>query len=428
MKNPYLLYVLVLLAYLPGLVTLFKWRKCWHFPLVSFAFLGMFFFNAIGSISVFSDEKLYILNFNTSDVAAELVFVLIFQVFIFYVIALPYLLTRPLVRFVPVAAFKDRSLILIGLAIIILLDTIYFIQTRNFLIFQSVDGIMNMDNALELRNQYVYGLRLWFVYNLGFFFLPLFLSNYALILLLEDRTQVWFVCATFVICLGSYLTLGSKSGFLVFVLSLTLSFLTYYGVRGQELTKFLRFRKFWFFVGISVVLLFIGYSRAMQGAFSPISIFKQIWYRVFVTYPETLAGSLSYLHDFGALGVSALPSIHGLLPHETISLSTELHRYIAGSPGGVSVPFAGEVFLIGGWLAFLFFLPIIFITLIIIQECCLIFPHKLSSISILTLFAYMAMNISMNGIFASLYNLMYPFTLLLLFILNFGLKNISGRP
>lgn len=419
--SPWFLYALVLLAYLPGVLALCLWRKCWHFPLLCFAFLGMLFFNAVGSISVFSEDKLYRLNFDTTMVSVDLVLVLVAQAFIFYVVGGAYLVLRPIVRMAPIADGNDRSLLLIGMVIIVLLDAMYYAQAGTFLIFRSLDGTMNMGNALKFREQYVYGLKWWSLYNIGFFFLPLFLSSYALILLQVDRRQKWFVGLVVLVCLGSYITLGSKSGFLLFVLSFSVAYISYFGMVGGAVSNFLRFRKFWFFVGISLVLLYVGYSRAMQVEISPFSFLQQLWYRIFVTYPETLAGALSYFHDFGALGISVLPTMRGLLSHEQISLSVELHRYIAGAPGGVSVPFGGELFLIGGWAGLLATVPLVFGLLIVLQEVSFLAPHRIFLIAFVALYAYLALNISMNGVFASLLTFMYPGVILLLLLSHLAL-------
>lgn len=421
---PYSLYAAVLLAYLPGVIALCIWRKCWHFPLMCFAFLGMLFFNAIGSISVFSEHKLYLLDFDTADVAVELACVLVFQVLMFYLVAGAYLAWRPTVRMTPVADGNDRSLLLIGIVIIVLLGVMYYVETGTFLILQFLNGSMNMANALQFREQYVYGLKWWSLYNLGFFFLPLLLSSYALILLLVDRRQTWIVLMTLVVSLGSYISLGSKSGFLIFVLSFSVTYLTYFGMVGGALTRFLHFRKYWIFVGMSLVLLYLGYNRALQGGVSPFSFAHQVWYRVFVTYPETLAGALSFFHDFGTLGVSVLPTMRGLLSHEQISLSVELHSYIAGSPGGVSVPFAAEAFLIGGWPALLVVVPMLFAALIVLQEISFLAPGRVAAIAFSALYAYLALNISMNGMFASLLTFMYPGVILLLLAMHFGLYGV----
>lgn len=420
----YFLYAAVLLAYLPGVVALCIWRKCWHFPILCFAFLGMLFFNAIGSIGVFSADKLYLLNFDTADVAVQLALVLAFQVTMFYLVAGAYLALRPTVQMKPVADGNDRSLLVIGMIMVVLLDAMYFTQTGTFLIFQFFNGNMNMGNALHFREQYLFGLKWWSLYNVGFFFLPLLLSSYALILFQVDRRQVWFVLLALVVGLGSNILLGSKSGVLIFTLSFTVTYLTYFGMTGGAVTEFLRFRKFWIFVGMSLVLLYIGYDMAMQGLDSPTFFAQQIWYRVFVTYPETLAGALSYFHDFGALGVSVLPTIRGLLPHDQISLSVELHRYMAGAPGGMLVPFAGEAFLIGGWLALILLVPVVFAVLIALQEISFLAHTRVAAITFSALYAFMALNISLNGMFASLFTLIYPTAIFSLLTIHFGLYGV----
>jgi hypothetical protein len=104
----------------------------------------------------------------------------------------------------------------------------------------------------------------------------------------------------------------------------------------------------------------------------------------------------------------------------------ELHRYIAGAPGGVSVPFAGEIFLIGGWPALLAVVPMVFAVCIILQEISFLAPGRVAAIAFSALYAYLAMNISMNGMFASVLTFMYPGVVLLLLAIHFGLYGLRS--
>jgi apolipoprotein N-acyltransferase len=47
--NPYLLYGLIVLAYMPGLIAIFRRSRLSRMPVIAFIFLGMFFFTAAGS-------------------------------------------------------------------------------------------------------------------------------------------------------------------------------------------------------------------------------------------------------------------------------------------------------------------------------------------------------------------------------------------
>ena len=425
--SPALLYALVLLAYLPGVVVLVCWRKCWYFPILCTAFLGMLFFNALGSIGVFDEKKIYPLNFDTAEIAEEFALILVFQALAFYAVVGAYLLLRKPVIIKPQASGLDLLAVWLAAIGILFIAGLYYQETGTFLLLATLDHSMNVDNALSFREKYVYGLKLWPFYNLAFVFLPVVLSNYGLILVKSHRRYRALFALAIVVSFGASLSLGSKGGVFGFVLTLGVAYLAYLGMTGQSMAAIFRSRAFIVFVLGAVAVMVLGYLWATPETLDATTLIKRLWYRIFVAYPETLAASVSYARHYGTLGISVLPTMRGLLAHDQISLSLLLHQYEAGAAGGVSVPFAGEAFLLAGWSTVILVLPCVFGVLVLLQEVAFCFTDGLISIAFSALYAYLAVVLALNGMFASLFNFMYPCTLFLLGLTVLGVKAIFCR-
>lgn len=406
--SPFLLYALIIIVYLPGVVSLALWRKCWRFPILFSAFLGMFVFNAIGSIGVISDNKIYRLEFDVRDVINDFALVLVYQVCVFYLFIGMYVGLRRRGKVVFRVAQADIVLCAVIGLLIVLIAGFYFNEMGSFLLMSALDGSMNTENALSYRGERVYGNKNWPIYNLGFVFLPVLLSSYGLILAKNEKRYRVFFLVAICISFGSSLSLGSKAGVISFVMSLGVAYMSYQGMTGQSIWGVVRSRIFLCFSMVSVALMFVGYIRATPESLDLQSLIERICYRVFVAYPDSIAAAISYARNYGELGESVIPTIRGLLPHEQINLSLALHAYQAGTPGGVSVPMAGEAFIAAGWPGVILVLPLVYIVLILLQELAFCFTEGLTSISFTALYAYLVVGLSMNGMFSSLFNLMYP--------------------
>lgn len=412
--SPPLLYMLILLAHLPGLGALLLWRKCWRFPILPAAFLGMFLFSALGSINVLSDHKIYRLAFDSQAVSEDFALILVYQVICFYAVAGTYIALRKPVIAPLVASRIDFVLCALIAGAILLIGGLYFLETGTFLILSNLDGSMNVDNALEFRNKYVYGLQHWPFYNIGFVFLPVVLSSYGLILAASHKRYRFIFPPAILLSFVASLSLGSKGGIINFVLSLGISYATYLGMTGQSVLGLVRNKKFLVFAMLSLVLVFFGFIRATPENLDTRALLERLFYRTLAAYPETISAAISYANHFGELREAVLPTIRGLLSHEQINLSFALHVYQSGAPGGASVPMAGEAFLIAGWPGVILILPVIYMVLIALQEMAFCLAEGLTSIAFSALYGYLAISLSLNGMFSSLFNLMYPGTLLLL--------------
>ncbi|WP_193337133.1 hypothetical protein [Devosia beringensis] len=406
------LYVLVLTAYAPGVALLATSKRVWRFPVVCFAFIGMIAFNAVGSIGVFSAEKIYWLAFDTQPVSSELAILLVSQAIIFYAICGTYVLLREPrptnYRF----EYNDGFLIALSMTAIFAIAALYYHQTGIFLIQSALDGSMDVDNSYSFRDKYVYGISNWPIYSLAFVFIPILLSNHGLIVFLSSSGKLKIVpLACLLVSFGASLSLGSKGGLLGFLLSLSVAYVTFLGMTGRTAYGILRSKVFWIFSVIAVATMVFGYIHATTELVGYTALAQRFIYRVFVAYPETIAAAISMYHDRGPLGIAVLPTMRGLLQHEQVNLSALLHEYEANTPGGVSVPFVGEAYLIGGRLGVCLALPMVFFTLIAIQEFASRLNMGLFAIGFAAIYSYLAIQLSLNGMFASLYNFMYPGTI-----------------
>lgn len=410
-----LLYALVLIAYAPGVAVLVLSRRVWRFPIICFAFFGMFLFNAVGSLAVFSESKLYWLNFDASEVALELSLVLAAQALAFYAVCGPYVMLRKGNNVQFAATASDISLVAISAGAIIVIAAMYYRQTGGFLIQAALDGSMDVGSAMKYRDQFVYGLPNWPVYNLAFVFIPIILSNHGLLTFLSSpRRSILFPLACLLVSFGASLSLGSKGGLITFLLTLSVAYVCFLGMTGRAPHAILRSKAYLAFAGLSLATLVLGYIMSAADTLTVVALIQRILYRVLVAYPETLAAAISFFHNEGPLGISVLPNMRGLLQHEQVNLSAVLHQYQANTAGGVSVPFAGEAYLVSGWSSLLLALPIVFLTLIALQELAMRLRVGLFGLALASLYSYQAIQLSLNGTFSSLYNFMYPGTVLAL--------------
>lgn len=422
--NFVVLYWTVLLAYLPGLLLLICYKKIWKFPILNFAFLGMFFFNALGSIGVFNNEKIYAINFDSNAVSVELAYILILQSFIYYFLIVPYIVMRappsPLLK----VDRLDNICIGIGLSAILIIGTLYYLETGTFLLFASLDGSMNVDNAYQFRSALIYGLSNWPFYNLGFVFLPIFVSSYAFIRAKVSRRADFSFYLAMLICFSASLSMGSKAGLINFLLSLSIAYTVFLGASEKNILRLIVNKKFLVFALFSLILMVAGYLNATQEHLTFNMLAERLWYRTFVTYPETMAAAISYTKENDWLGSAVLPTARGLFSHEFINLPLLLHQYIAGAPGGMNVPFSAEAFISHGWLGVAIACPIIFMILIILQEIAFRLSSGLSSMAFSSFYSYMAILLPVNGMFGTLFTFMYPSALLALAIATIIIDSI----
>lgn len=413
-----LLYLFVLFAYLPGIVTLFVYRKVWDFPILTFTFLGMFLFNFLGSFNVFNLDIVYSVNFNRAAVLREYALLLCAQVLIYYTVIGYYILKRS----APVLTYKvtrfDNFYIGSGLTLILLLVACYFWETGTFLLFGSMNGDLTVDNAYSQRMKFVYGLKNWPIYNIGFTMLPIFISSYSLIRARVNNRNDFFFFFSMFVCFAASLSLGSKGGLFNFVLTLSVAFVVYLNASKQSVFKIFVNKNLIIFSILMFVLLVVGYFHATPEEITGIQFIERFWYRLMVTYTETIAAAISYAHEVGFLGGTVFPNARGLLPYEYSNLPLLLHEYIASAPGGVNTPFIAEAYLNAGWGSVVLITLLLFIVLIVIQEFMYLLKIGITSLAFSAFYSYIGIQLAILGMTSTLLTFMYPIAFIVLTIMT----------
>ncbi len=412
--NPWLNYSLILLAYLPGIAALLWWKKLWSFPLLMMGFLGMFFFNAVGSISVLALSSVYWVNFDRVAVASEYSSLLVMQAVLYYLVVGTYIAKRSAPGISLTVTRFDDHFIVAGLLLILGTALVYYLQTGTFLVLHSLDGTLTTENAYEYRMRYVYGLKNWPIYNLGFVMLPTFIASYVFIRAKVLKRLDFLFYFSIIICFSSSLSLGSKGGVLGFVLSLAVAYIVYLSHTRQPFWGVLHSKKFLLFSLFSVGMLVVGYFRATPERMTALDFLGRFWYRLFVTSTETIAAAISYSHEVGFLGVAVFPTARGLLPHGQANLPLLLHEYISLAPGGVNLPVSAEIFLVKGWPSFLVLLTVVFLVLVALQEFAFRLRLGIASLAFSAYYGYLCMLLSVIGMFGTLFTFMYIGVLVLL--------------
>lgn len=421
------LYVMVLFAFLPGISAVFCWPSFREYPVTIFGFVGLFSFNALGSFWTFREEKLYTLEFDATAVAGDVALGIIISAVAYYAVAFPWIVLRRPERSVFVAESGDAVVPAVTAALMLAGAALYYQQTGGFLAMFQLGGPMSAGEALALRMQYAYGLPEWPLYSLVFVFLPIVLSNFAVAGYIAGRLSLATAAVYLLISVAASISLGSKAGVLNFVPTIGICLAVTYQCLGKGMLAPLSNWRFLAFAVGAVLLAVAGYVWSSPERMQLAEIVVKILYRGFVAYTDTLAAAFSMHRETGDLGVSVLPTMRGMLQHEQIILSTVLHEYQAGAPGGVSVSFLGEAFLAAGWSGLLLAAILIPAILLLLDELARLLTSGLFRLMFVSVYGYLALQLSMNGMFGSLFNFMYPSVMIGLWCVAVATHALIGK-
>src|SRR5690606_3108960 len=109
-------------------------------------------------------------------------------------------------------------------------------------------------------------------------------------------------------------------------------------------------------------------------------------------------------------------TMRGVFSHERVILSAVLHQYMASAPGGMNVPFIAEAYVSYGWWGVVTLCPLIFVVLILLQEFSFRIRSGISALAVMSFYSYMAILISVLGMFSTLFTFMFPMAILMLFL------------
>lgn len=371
--HTFLLYALVLVAYLPGLVAILRMQRLAMLPVVTFTFLGMFLFTAAGSILIMTRPHFAL----GTLLSGEYVAMLIMQALIFYAVAGPYLFLRRLPLERPTATLRTdrfvRGFLLLMTALILAL---YYIKVGRFLLFDLLAGRINRVNILEYRAQ-TYGLPEYPFFRLGFFVFPALVA--ALTVAMASARKRFAAWDAFVIgiCLVPPLLLAEKAAILHMAAVLFIAYALHLGSSGRSLVSALR-GKAVLVVGAAFLPTLATYLVYFSAAGDSVQAAgDQLLFRIVGVYSEALAATVPFVERHGFLGGITMPNLKGILPHERFNLETAMHSFLAAGTeyrvqvalhGASPVPATGEGYVNFGWPGFALFSVVSFACVVLFQE------------------------------------------------------------
>src|ERR1017187_1047978 len=341
-SNRLALYFLTLAVYTPYLVYSINRKHYARFPLLFATFLGMYFFNAIGSIYVYLPDLLPKATPNdyfTSSFAA----VLILQDLIFYIVAIPYTLcARPVKPQMESAAPSNAMFVFALLALATAgIVFLYFMEVGVPPGLKMFGGDLNSGLAVvAYRVNNTYFLPDYFIYNLGFTIFPSLAAAFACICYL--RTQATRYLVAILICMAVATFPGAKGNVLDIALLLLITRLLY---RHHHPSATGKKQVLWPF-GL-ILALSCGFVTTMYDAYygpemSGGRMWGAIFYRMFGGAPDGIAALLTWCNERGFLGGTTFTDIHGLLGHQVFDMNGQLHLYMWGPGGSAAYPARSE--------------------------------------------------------------------------------------
>jgi hypothetical protein len=426
----WLLYAAIVLVYVPGLIAIVKLDYIGRLPIVLFCFLGLFVFNALGSILVLLKKSSFS---GVPLVSTEYVLMLVGQACLFYLIVGPYVLRKSHMagRHLEVRPLAiqtaDRWFTVVLAASIVLILTLYYQEVGSFLIFDLFSGQLHTHTALPLRMKKSYGLEHFFLYRFGFFVFPALLACLLTFMCLIERRMNIGRVGLFLFCLLPPLLLAEKAGVLWVVLNVLIGYVFFVCYSGKHIVQALNGKVALLALAASLPTLAITalYYNPDQQPFW--GIIKVLQSRIFSAYAESLAGIVPLVREDGLFYGSTLPSIHGLLPHERVILENEMHRYLVGRPGVIPVPALGEGYANFGWAGFVTLAFLSFGAVVVLQEFFLRFRLGLISYTWQIWYAHLAMMLATTSVFATLISLTYTASFCLVVAIYLILMGFSKR-
>lgn len=384
-------YFLVLLAYVPGIIGIFRFKFYGKFPLILFCFVGMFVFHAAGSILILQRGCT---STGVALFSSEYIIMLIAEAVLFYLITWPYLFLRKNTEYTMEVNSKDYIVIPVLLSLIGIIIFMYRRNIGTFLLTDLLSGGFNVFNVSSFRMEKSFGSSYFSYFAVGFITLPSLLAAHMMLIFLNQRRFRVLSVMVILICFVPDILLGQKAGILRTATILFITYTIHLGVRNQPPVKAFSLRSL-MLIFIAFIPTFIIYNLYMN--FSGYkSVLKSFIYRLFGSYSETLAAAVPMVESFGLAYGNTFP-MFGSYP----GLDVRMHYFLYGFEGAATVPAVGEGYINFGWPGFILFAGLFFIILIILQELLSHLKYGVFSYAVAAWFAYLAIYTNFIGLFAT---------------------------
>lgn len=415
------LYLITLLVYLPWLFYAIKTKKISKFPIISFCFLGLFVFNAVGSVFIIFPNI-----FGRKDFFShEYILMLNLQAAIFYGVTSIYFFFRAsqFKKRKPIVSHKLTNSIfryfLLGILSVYL--TLFFIKVGSPPLLKIISGSFDsFSKLINYRTETIYSGRYGNLPKISLYFLPMFTAIYILIEGYVNKKKRFLNYILVGGCILIFALTGGKGNLLEIAVSLVITYIIVrpynpLNVNDKNKLPYKQICLWLFLLIIPTIWIYRTYLLMLNS--SDIFLGKDgLLYRIIGVYSESMAATVIYVQKNGFLEGNTLPSrISSLIPnYQPIDLHTEMYQFIFGGSGGASVPACAEAYINFGWIGFIYVTSLIFVLVILIQELLLRMPTNVFSLSLMAIYSYFAIAIAQTTLFG--YLLSFTFTIWFIFM------------
>jgi hypothetical protein len=407
--NPYLLYGFILFIYLPGLVAIVRMRRLALMPVITFSFLGMFLFTAVGSWLIITRWHFALKSLLTD----EYVGMLILQALLFYAIAGPYVMRRSNIAVECKETRVDGIVRTILILAVVAILAAYYLKVGKFLLFDLLAGRINRVNILEFR-ALTWGLPEYSLFRLGFFVFPAIIAAQTVAMMSARGRVGWRNPLIILACLLPILLPAEKAAILQIAVILFIAYSLHLGMQGRSLGSALNGKVI--VAGIVALVptvvayvLYLGHGEGIE------HLPYQVLFRVIGAYSESLAATVRYADLHGFLHGATFPTFKGLFPHARVSLDATMHTFLAAGtelkgqpiPGGTPVPANGEGYINFGWPGFIVFCIVAFSCVVLVQELLLRLRLGATSTALMAWHGYLGFTLSTASLFGTFISLIH---------------------
>lgn len=424
--SPYLIYGLIISVYVPGVIALLRLPRLALMPIVSFSFLGMLLFTALGSWMIITRGN-HFLGSLSSDTYLNM---LIAQCLLFYVVVGPYVMLRKRTKIKTGAPGTDESVRAVLMMLTVGILIVYYLKVGKFLLFDLLAGHINRLNILDYR-ALTYGLKEYPLFRLGFLVFPALAAALSVGIASRRGRLNMVDVGCIVLCMIPPLLLAEKAAILHMAVIVFIAYTLHLGMQQRPLGSAVN-PKIMLIGLITLVPTIAAYIAYLGSADGLQHLPRQILFRIFGVYSEGMAATVRYTDLHGFFNGATLPTFKGLFPHERIHLDVVMHTFLAAGtevqgaaiPGATPVPANAEGYANFGWLGFVLFSAAAFGCIVMVQE--LLSRLRLGGLSmaLMAWYGYLGFILSTTSVFGTFISLIHTVVAVGVILLWLGIEKI----
>jgi oligosaccharide repeat unit polymerase len=409
------LYFITVFIYITWLVYAVKTNKLLKFPIISTVFMGLFIFNALGSILIIFPDSMARNDYFSYDY----ILMLNVQAIIFYALTSIYFYffggNKPIK---PTQAKKvDKFFLYILFIFLLLLLLFFFYKVGIPPLLKILSGKFGSRNEIiDYRTETIYSVNATLA-SLVFDIIPMLVGTYAFLNIFIQKKRLYYNYLITGLCVLIAALPGGKGSILRIAIALFFAYLLIQSESSNAPRKVIFPKRALLGLSTAFIPVLSLFNVYYGSDFSVFEQLKLLIYRIIGVYSESLAATVTYTEKYGFLNGRTLPNIKGILNHNPIQIGKEMHIFLFNSTrGNAPISTLAEGYINFGWPGFVLFAIVTFIIVITIQEIFRSMPRNLFTLSLIVVYSMLATRVAQTGLFATLLSLTYTMLFAFLFL------------